>query len=146
MPGGVVVFFSVMLRVYGYWRTELAGKEFLAYIEIGAVEAVWSSCAPVGGVIGLAVVDGCQFHFSVTRVVRSCRGLYHTMSVCCVRCSLVYLVGREVVVMTDREGTRESRVSGGEPQVCSEAVASVDLQCGIEVCCFGLVGAPASFV
>ena len=37
-------------------------------------------------------------------------------------------------------------MSGGEPQVCSGTVASVDLQCGIEVCCFGLVGAPASFV
>ena len=90
MQGGGVVFFSVMWTVYGCWRTELADKEFLAYIEIGAVEAVWSGCVPVGDVIELAVVDGCQFHFSVTRVVQSCRGLYHTMSVCCVRCSVVY--------------------------------------------------------
>ena len=48
--------------------------------------------------------------------------------------------------MTDREGTKESRVSGGEPQVCFGIVARVDVQYGIEVCCFGLVGAPASFV
>ena len=48
--------------------------------------------------------------------------------------------------MTDRKGTKESRVSVGEPQVCFGIVASVDVQYGIEVCCFGLVGAPASFV
>ena len=48
--------------------------------------------------------------------------------------------------MTDSKGTKESRVSAGGPQVCFGIVASVDVQYGIEVCCFGLVDAPASFV
>ena len=93
--------------------------------------------------IELAVVDGCQFHFVVTRVVQSCRGLYRTMSVCCVECSLVRMWGLEVVVVGDRMKMRESRMAGRVLQVCSEVVANVGGQYGIEVCCFGLDGVPA---
>ena len=92
--------------------------------------------------IELAVVDGCQFHFAVTRVVQSCRGLYRTMSVCYVRCPLVRMWGREVVVVGDRMRMRESRMAGRVLQVCSEVVANVGQQYGIEVCCFGLDGVP----
>ena len=93
--------------------------------------------------IELAVVDGCQFHFAVTRVVQSCRGLYRTMSVFYVRCPLVRLWGWEVIVMSDRMEKRESRMACRVLQVCSEVVASVGQQYGIEVCCYGLDGVPA---
>jgi len=51
--------------------------------------------------------------------------------------------GLEVVVVGDRMKMRESRMAGRVLQVCSEVVANVGQQYGIEVCCFGLDGVPA---